>query len=110
MATIQTAIELQDNFTSVLYQVINSVNMSISAMEELHSTMNSTVDTTSIEAARDSINQATTAVHELDSAMQSVNDNTISATPPSTPPEAPEPQQVQWQSLYIPIWLYSNAG
>ena len=109
MATIQTAIELQDNFTSVLYQVINSVNMSISAMEELHSTMNSTVDTTSIEAARDSINQATTAVHELDSAMQSVNDNTISATPPSTPPEAPEPQQVQWQSYNGPE-VFTTTG
>ena len=102
MATIQTAIELQDNFTSVLYQVINSVNMSISAMEELHSTMNSTVDTTSIEAARDSINQATTAVHELDSAMQSVSDNTIPTVPPSTPPESSEPQQVQWQSYTGP--------
>lgn len=109
MATIQTAIELQDNFTSVLYQVINSVNMSITAMEELHSTMNSTVDTTSIEAARDSINQATTAVRELDSAMQSVNDNTISATPPSTPPEAPEPQQVQWQSYNGPE-VFTTTG
>ena len=59
MATIRTAIELQDNFTGVLYQVINSVNLGLSAMEDLHQTMNSPVDTASIEAARDSINQAT---------------------------------------------------
>lgn len=52
MATIRTAIELQDNFTGVLYQVINSVNLGLSAMEDLHQTMNSPVDTTSIEAAR----------------------------------------------------------
>ncbi len=43
MATIRTAIELQDNFTSVLYQVINSVNLGLSAMEDLHQTMNSPV-------------------------------------------------------------------
>ena len=64
MATIRTAIELQDNFTGVLYQVINSVNLGLSAMEDLHQTMNSPVDTASIEAARDSINQATLAVQQ----------------------------------------------
>lgn len=83
MATIRTAIELQDNFTGVLYQVINSVNLGLSAMEDLHQTMNSTVDTASIEAARDSINQATLAVQQLDAAMQGLE------TPASETPTAP---------------------
>lgn len=83
MATIRTAIELQDNFTGVLYQVINSVNLGLSAMEDLHQTMNSPVDTASIEAARDSINQATIAVQQLDAAMQGLE------TPASETPTAP---------------------
>lgn len=83
MATIRTAIELQDNFTGVLYQVINSVNLGLSAMEDLHQTMNSPVDTASIEAARDSINQATLAVQQLDTAMQGLE------TPASETPTAP---------------------
>lgn len=83
MATIRTAIELQDNFTGVLYQVINSVNLGLSAMEDLHQTMNSPVDTASIEAARDSINQATLAVQQLDAAMQGLE------TPASEIPTAP---------------------
>lgn len=83
MATIRTAIELQDNFTSVLYQVINSVNLGLSAMEDLHQTMNSPVDTASIEAARDSINQATIAVQQLDAAMQGLE------TPATETPTAP---------------------
>lgn len=83
MATIRTAIELQDNFTGVLYQVINSVNLGLSAMEDLHQTMNSPVDTASIEAARDSINQATLAVQQLDAAMQGLE------TPASETPAAP---------------------
>lgn len=83
MATIRTAIELQDNFTGVLYQVINSVNLGLSAMEDLHQTMNSPVDTASIEAARDLINQATLAVQQLDAAMQGLE------TPASETPTAP---------------------
>lgn len=83
MATIRTAIELQDNFTGVLYQVINSVNLGLSAMEDLHQTMNSPVDTASIEAARDSINQATLAVQQLDAAMRGLE------TPASETPTAP---------------------
>ena len=83
MATIRTAIELQDNFTGVLYQVINSVNLGLSAMEDLHQTMNSPVDTASIEAARDSINQATIAVQQLDAAMQGLE------TPATETPTAP---------------------
>ncbi len=83
MATIRTAIELQDNFTGVLYQVINSVNLGLSAMEDLQQTMNSPVDTASIEAARDSINQATIAVQQLDAAMQGLE------TPASETPTAP---------------------
>lgn len=84
IATIRTAIELQDNFTGVLYQVINSVNLGLSAMEDLHQTMNSPVDMASIEAARDSINQATIAVQELDAAMQGIE------TPTTNSPTAPE--------------------
>jgi len=84
MATIRTAIELQDNFTSVLYQVINSVNLGLSAMEDLHQTMNTPVDTASIEAARDSINQATIAVQQLDAAMQRIE------TPETQTPTAPQ--------------------
>ena len=84
MATIRTAIELTDNFTSVLYQVINSVNLGLSAMEDLHQTMNSPVDIASIEAARDSINQATIAVQQLDAAMQGIE------TPETQTPTAPQ--------------------
>lgn len=111
MATIRTAIELQDNFTGVLYQVINSVNMGLSAMEDLHQTMNSPVDTASIEAARDSINQATVAVQELDAAMQGVDSPTIQTpTPPvSAPVNIPMPQSAQWQS-YEGLEVFNNTG
>jgi tape measure domain-containing protein len=122
MATIRTAIELQDNFTGILYQVINSVNLGLSAMEDLHQTMNAPVDTASIEAARDSINQATIAVQELDAAMQGLeNPSTDSPTAPqsSAPvqlpvepvvpdplvdPQAPVEVPVVWQSDNLEVF------
>lgn len=70
MATIRTAIELQDNFTGVLDRIIGSVGSGVAAMDNLHQTMGAAVDTSSIDIARNSLNQATAAAQELDSALQ----------------------------------------
>ena len=119
MATIRTAIELQDNFTGVLYQVINSVNMGLSAMEDLHQSMNAPVDTASIEAARDSINQATIAVQQLDAAMQGIETPTTesptapqSSAPVQLPvePVVPDPLVDQPEPVQVPIhWQSDNV-
>ena len=77
MSGIRTAIELQDNFTGILMNVINAVNLSVSTMEQMQSTMSGTIETTSIEGMRDYLNQATIAAQELDAALQNV-------TPPET--------------------------
>lgn len=81
MSSIRTAIELQDNFTSILYQVISSVNLGISAMDDLHQTMDSPVDTTSLYAARDAINGATAAIQEMVASFQET-DTQIEIPPP----------------------------
>ena len=70
MATIRTAIELQDNFTGVLDRIIGSVGAGVAAMDNLYQTMGAAVDTSSIDTARNSLNQATAAAQELDSALQ----------------------------------------
>lgn len=119
MATIQTAIELQDNFTSIFYQVIHSVNLGLSAMEDLHQTMNAPVDTASIEAARNSINQATAAVLQLDAAMQgmaSPDTQTLSDPHRSAPvhlpihPDVPNPLIPSPDPVLVPIEWQSDEG
>lgn len=70
MATIRTAIELQDNFTGVLDRIIGSVGSGVAAMDNLYQAMGAAVDTSSIDTARNSLNQATAAAQELDSALQ----------------------------------------
>lgn len=77
MAAIQSAIELQDNFTDIMYQMIDSVYLGLAAMEDLQQSMNTPMDITSMETVRESINQTTLAVQELDAAMQGIaNENT----------------------------------
>lgn len=138
MASVRTAIELQDNFTSILYQVISSVNLGLSAMEDLRQGMNASVDTASMEAARDSVNQATIAVQQLDAAIQKMETPEIQIpTIPQSPapvvlpvqtdvpepfveqlppvdvpiqPEQPEPVEipVHWQSDRLEV--FTNSG
>ena len=70
MASIQTGIELNDQFSGVIYGIINAVNLTVSTMEDMQHTMNADMDTSGIEAVRDEINQATIAMDELNAAMQ----------------------------------------
>ena len=69
MSSIQTGIELNDQFTSVMYGIINSVNLAISSVEEMSQTMNTDIDTSSLEGARDEINQATAAINAMNDAL-----------------------------------------
>ncbi len=79
MATIQTAIQLQDNFTEVFYRVIEAVNLGFVAMEELQQSISSPVDMTSMEVARNSIHRAAAAVQELNESLQHTNQLEVSS-------------------------------
>ncbi len=91
MGSIRTAIELHDNFTGILYQVIDSVNLGLSAMEDLHGAMDSPIDASAFQGARDSINQATMSVQELIAEMGRVE----------SPEIAPA---VSWQSPAVEVF------
>lgn len=110
MGKISSTIELQDNFTNVLYQVMDSVNMCISATADLSSAMNQPVDTAamqratlSVDGARDALNHAYTAAQRLDSAMQSISSPKISV------PEVSQSEPASWQS-YKGIEVFTNTG
>lgn len=108
MATIRTAIELQDNFSGILYGITNAVNMSLSVMEDLNRAMNEPVDTTSIQAAREAINQATDAAQQWEAAMQNV-DAPQTSTPTTPQPSTPQPVPVQWQSDSMDVFTTSGV-
>lgn len=67
MATIQSVIELQDNFSSVLYSVINAVNITILEMEKMNQAMDvdMDIDTSSLIGAREEIASASTKLGDI---------------------------------------------
>lgn len=68
MSSIQTGIELNDQFSGVLNNIISSVNLAVSAMYDMQQSMNADIDTSSLEGARDGINQATAAIEAMNQA------------------------------------------
>lgn len=78
---LQTGIELQDNFSSVFYGIVNSVNLAVSAMFDMQQAMNADIDTAHLQGAQNEINQATAAVNQLNSALANMGTPHIPATP-----------------------------
>ena len=88
MSSIQTGIELNDQFSGVLNNIISSVNLAVSAMADMQQSMNADIDTSRLQGARDEINQATAALNELNDAMQ--QDRNIQPTAPQVEQTAPD--------------------
>ena len=70
MGSIQTGIRLNDQFSSVIYNIMNAVNLTVATMDDMRQTMNADMGTAGIEGVRDEINQVTMAMDELNAAMQ----------------------------------------
>ncbi len=101
MASIQTGIELNDQFSGVLNYIVNSVNLAVSAMYDMQQSMNADIDTSSIQNAKDEINQTTAALVAMDEAL---NRQSAPAAAPPEPVEAP----VQWQPDNLDV--FTNTG
>lgn len=96
MAGLQTGIELQDNFTTVLYGIINSVNIAVGTMYDMQQAMNADVDASAFENIRNEISQAEVAMNELNAAIADAAN--------------PEPVNVpiQWETDNLQI--FTNTG
>lgn len=96
MASIQTGIELNDQFSGVLNNIISSVNLAVSAMYDMQQSMNADIDTSGIEGAREEINQATAAINAMNEALNR-----------QTTPDAVQ-IPVQWETDGIEV--FSSTG
>ena len=66
MASIRSQIELYDNFTAPMMDVINSVNMGVSAMGDMQEAMNAPVAANGFQGFENEINQSISQVAELE--------------------------------------------
>lgn len=73
MASIRTAIELYDAFSAPMMNIINAVNLGVSAMDDMQGALNDSFDTASIQGARDEINQESIAMMDLCAMAQKVD-------------------------------------
>ena len=98
MSSIQTGIELNDQFSMVLNGIISTVNLAVSAMYDMQESMNAGIDTSGIEGAREEINQATAALNAMNEALNQ------QAAPDAAPPE-PVELPVQWETDSMDVFM-----
>ncbi len=72
MASIRTAIELYDAFSVPMMNIINAVDLGVSAMDDMQEALNGSFDAAGIESAKEKINQASIAMMDLCAAVQKV--------------------------------------
>ncbi|MBD5116747.1 MAG: hypothetical protein HDT48_04435 [Ruminococcaceae bacterium] len=70
MASIRTAIELDDRFSGVLNNIINTVNMTVAVVEKMNSKLGEPVGVENFNAIRDSVAKTTVQVQNMNAAIE----------------------------------------
>ena len=73
MASISASVELYDRMSAPLMSIMNAMNMTISSMRDMQSTMGTDMDTSSLDAATQAANQAQAAMEALNQAVQNMD-------------------------------------
>ena len=73
MASIQTGIQLNDQFSSVLYDIIGAVNMATTQFEDFAQTLNADIDTSAFDGIHESITHATAGLDEMTQNQEDFN-------------------------------------
>ena len=100
MAAIQTAIELNDQFTSVLYGIMDAVNLATAQMYDMQQAMSADIDTSSLEGAREAIDEATASLIALNGVAQ----QPASAPNPLVGSSEPVEIPVQWETNNLDVF------
>ena len=82
---LQAGIELQNNYTDVLYNVTGAVSLAISSIHDMQQALCADIDMSSMENARDSINRATMELERLNGAMEQVSPPSVPENPTGSP-------------------------
>lgn len=106
MATIRTAIELEDRLSGVLNGVLNSVNITVSAIERMNGSLDKPIESAYFDGLRDSIAQAAVELGNLNEDMQRMGG--LAAGVPAVPHMQPAVAAVEWQTDSLNV--FTNTG
>ena len=110
MASISASVELYDRMSAPLMSIMNAMNMTISSMRDMQSTMGTDMDTSSLDAATQAANQAQAAMEALNQSMHTGGQTpgTGGSEPTPTPSTAPVQVPVEWVTNDLDV--FSNSG
>lgn len=111
MASISASVELYDRMSAPLMSIMNAMNMTISSMRDMQSTMGSDIDTSSLDAATQAANQAQAAMEALNQSMHTGGQTPGTGGSESTPiPTPSEPVQIPVEWVTNDLDVFSNSG
>mgnify|MGYP002521317911 CR=1 FL=1 len=110
MASISASVELYDRMSAPLMSIMNAMNMTISSMRDMQSTMGSDMDTSSLDAATQAANQAQAAMEALNQSMHTGGQTPGTGGSEPTPTPSPDPVQVPVEWVTNDLNVFSNSG
>ena len=110
MASISASVELFDRMSAPLMSIMNAMNMTISSMRDMQSTMGSDMDTSSLDAATQAANQAQAAMEALNQSMHTGGQTPGAGGSEPTPTPSPDPVQVPVEWVTNDLDVFSNSG
>lgn len=110
MASISASVELYDRMSAPLMSIMNAMNMTISSMRDMQSTMGTDVDTSSLDAATQAANQAQAAMEALNQSMHTGGQTPGTGGSEPTPTPSTDPVQVPVEWVTNDLDVFSNSG
>lgn len=110
MASISASVELYDRMSAPLMSIMNAMNMTISSMRDMQSTMGTDMDTSSLDAATQAANQAQAAMEALNQSMHTGGQTPGTSGSEPTPTPSTDPVQVPVEWVTNDLDVFSNSG
>lgn len=110
MASISASVELYDRMSAPLMSIMNAMNMTISSMRDMQSTMGTDMDTSSLDAATQAANQAQAAMEALNQSMHTGGQTPGTGGSEPTPTPSTDPVQVSVEWVTNDLDVFSNSG
>lgn len=110
MASISASVELYDRMSAPLMSIMNAMNVTISSMRDMQSTMGTDMDTSSLDAATQAANQAQAAMEALNQSMHTGGQTPGTGGSEPTPTPSTDPVQVPVEWVTNDLDVFSNSG